>query len=822
MRQKRILSAVVASIVTAAILAPGVAQADNSGTAQAGNSGTAQAGNSGTARAAAGGERADAADPLTIGAVQGKAGRSPLAPPTGNGSSSTKYQVRGVVTQLALSHDAAGTDQHGFFFQSRQGSTDGDAATSDGVFVYMGTFTTLIGGYTPAPGDEIVINARVSEFFNLTELTSAEYVATVATGLTVADAVEIDDARPPANAADAAVFWERHEGMQLRVRAGSGVIAGTKVFSGTDDAEVWAIDRDDPLMKRDDPYTRRVFRDAHPLDDQFGLVDNGNGNRIMIGPMGVKATAKDSHVVLPEARTFDTVTKDAVGGLYYAFNKYGIQVSAVDFTRGVDPSLNHPPQAADRNRQVAIATFNVENLYDFRDDPSDGCDFAGNTGCPGVSPPFDYVPASVEAYESRLAGLADQIVQDLHGPDLILTQEAEDQDMCTVAKNELTCGKSDGKPDTLQELALTIKARGGIAYDTAADRDGADARGIISGFLFRPDRLELARPTSADPILGNAPRVEYRGAPLVSNFDVSNPKTLNAILPPDVDTSTGVDGPNVYTRAPQVALFNVKAAPGSPEAYRLWAVSNHFSSGPDSRVGQRTEQAAYGAAIVTAIKATHPHARVIYGGDLNVFPRPDDPIPAHPGDQLGPLYRAGLHNLWEELVMDVPEAAYSYVFDGQAQTLDNLFADDSLYGDLVEMRSAHINADRQGISDHDPQVARFESRAGIRVGDATVAEGNSGTTRLVFPVTLTRPLSRKLTVCAAAVPGTASPLTDFDPYLGCEIIGPGEVSTSFSVNVRGDRRREGDEKLTLTIAGLEAGLRRLDTTATGTITNDDD
>ena len=41
----------------------------------------------------------------------------------------------------------------------------------------------------------------------------------------------------------------------------------------------------------------------------------------------------------------------------------------------------------------------------------------------------------------------------------------------------------------------------------------------------------------------------------------------------------------------------------------------------------------------------------------------------------------------------MPSAAYSYSFQGQAQTLDNLFVNDALYGDLVQMRAAHINAD---------------------------------------------------------------------------------------------------------------------------------
>jgi uncharacterized protein len=773
------------------------------------------------------GVAAAAPEPLTVGAVQGSGARSPLAPPTGNGSSTTRYSVRGVVAQLAQSRTEAGATQYGFFLQSRVGTVDGDPATSDGVFVYMSTFPTLIGGYAPTVGDEIVIEARVSEYFNLTELTGASLVTRLATGVPAGE-LQIDDATPPADTAAANSFWERHEGMQLRVRAGSGVVSGTKVYSSTADAEAWAIDRDDPLMQRADPYARRVFRDAHPLDDVPGLVDNGNGNGILLGPMGIKATANDSTAVLPPARTFDTVTADAVGGLYYAFGKYGIQPASVAFTPGVDPAANHPPRAADRGREVAIATFNVENLYDFRDDPFDGCDFTGNAGCPGVEPPFDYVPASAAAYSDRLGTLAGQIVRNLRSPDLVLAQEAEDQDICAVVSGALACGdtdNADGRPDTLQELALAVRAAGGPSYDAAFDRTGADARGITAAFLYRTDRLSLVPATADDPILGSSPQVTYRGAALPGNADVSNPKALNAVLPADVDGSTGVDGSNVYTRAPQVALFDVAAAPGSAEHYQLWAISNHFSSGPDTRIGQRTEQAAYGAALVTAIEATHAGARVIYGGDLNVFPRPDDPVPAHPGDQLGPLYNAGLHNLWDDLVADAPAAAYSYVFDGQAQTLDNLFVNPALYRDLIQMRAAHVNADfsfgpARGASDHDPQVARFHSRAALSVGDASVLEGDSGITDLVFPVSLSRSLSQPLTFCATTVPGTAWPGVDFEPYAACRTIPAGQTAASVTVRVRGDRVREPDERLSLVVAGL-AQVRVTDPRATGTIRNDD-
>ncbi|WP_446217072.1 lamin tail domain-containing protein [Micromonospora sp. IBHARD004] len=782
---------------------------------------------------------------LSVGEVQGRTGdaengatdRSPLAPASGNGTSSTLYDVRGVITQKSLTRTSAGADQNGFYLQSRTGTEDGDPLSSDGIFVFTGSFTTLIGGYAPTVGDEVVLRGRVSEFFNQTQLSSASLVRKLDSGLDVDTAVRVDDATPPADAAAADLFWERHEGTRMRVRSGSGVVAPRHIFASSADSEIYVLDREDPIMKRTDPYARRVFRDAHPLDDIPGqLFDNGNNQRVLLGAGGVKATAGDSAALLPEARTFDTLTEDAYGAISYAFSKYSVQPEQLTLTGGADPAANNPPQPANRNTEVAVATYNLENLYDYRDDPFDGCDFTGNTGCTGVTPPFDYVPASEAAYTERLGVEARQIVNALHSPDLVLVQEAEDQDICSVADGKLVCGTTndaDGAPDTIQELALAIAANGGPAYAAAYDRTGADARGITSAFLYRTDRLTLAEATATDPLLGTAPTVDYRSAGLPANTDVQNPKALNAVLPADVDRSTGVDGVNVYTRAPQLGKFTVAAAPGSTEHYTLWALSNHFSSGPDSRVGQRREQAAYGAALMKAIEAGDPDARVVYGGDLNVFPRPDDPIATGanptPSDQLGPLYQAGMHNLWDDLVADVPAAAYSYTFSGQAQTLDNLFVNDKLHGDLVQIRSAHINADYptdteglgdRGASDHDPQVARFRSRASLTVADAAVAEGDKGDTALTFTVTVSRPLSEPALICATTYGTTAQAGSDYDPYVGCRTLAAGQTSIAFPVTVRGDRKVEADEQLKLIVAGVP-GLRLADPVAVGTIANDD-
>ena len=652
--------------------------------------------------------------------------RSPLAPPTGNGTSSASYFVRGVITQKTLARTSAGASQYGFFLQDTVARSDNDPTTSDGIFVFMGGFTSLIGGYVPRVGDEVVLRARVSEFFDMTELSSASLAQLVSPLLDVDVVAPAFDASPPDDLDAAGRYWERREGMRGRVPAGALVTGGRDVFSSTADSEIWLVRGDSAVAQRGNPYARRAFRDAHPLDNVPGLVDDGNGYRILLGPLGVKATAADNLVLLPPARVFDSLDAAVVGGVDFSFDKYRINPAQQPMlTPGVDPSLDVPPAAFDRRGAYSVANFNVENLYDYRDDPFDGCDFAGNSGCPGVAPPFDYVPASQAAYDEHLGALASEVANDLHGPDILLVQEAEDQDICSVPAGTLQCGatnNADGKPDTLQELALRIAALGGPAYDAAFDRNGADDRGIVAAFLYRADRVQLLPVTASDPVLGSSPGVSYRGAPLPYNADVSNPKALNADLPDDVDLSSGVDGPNVYTRAPQVGHFRVwRNGIGLGAWVDVYAVSNHFSSGPDTRVGQRTEQASYLAAIVAALRAADPQPRVDAGGDLNVFPRPDDPlVPA--SDQLRALYDLGLENLFDTLVAQVPASAYTYVFEGQAQTLDHQFVTPRLGDELEQARVAHVNADwpagfagdgPRGASDHDPLVARYDLPASV-------------------------------------------------------------------------------------------------------------
>ena len=389
--------------------------------------------------------------------------------------------------------------------------------------------------------------------------------------------------------------------MRLRVPADSLVTDGLDVFPGTADSEMWLVRGDSEIAQRSG-YAQRVFRDAHPLDDLPGLVDNGNGFRILVGALGLKALADDNTLLLPPSRTFAHVTNALVGGLNFSVQ----QVPARDDRDAVARERDRPgaersaDSAGDRHVEYSVGDYNVENLYDYRDDPFDGCDFTGNTGCPGVSPPFDYVPASDAVYQERLGLIAEQIVGDLHAPDVILVQEAEDQDICTVAAGALSCGAVE------QRGRQARHAAGAGAPDRGAERDRL-RRGL------RPRRLRRPRHRRGADVPDRPRRARCRRPPTIrcsgSTPEVSTSRraTRTTRRRPEPEgaeraaaagdlalPSSQRDGVEVYTRDPQVGLFRIwRTAVGVGAWIDVYAISNHFSSTPDARVAQRREQARY-------------------------------------------------------------------------------------------------------------------------------------------------------------------------------------------------------------------------------------
>ena len=635
-----------------------------------------------------------------------------------------EVMVEGVVHARLLINLGEGRRGYGFYLQNTLDAADVDPDTSDAIFVWTGggqRIATETDGFEPMEGDELVLKGTVREVKGLTQLVGAELVRVIRRETRPEELLATFEADPPDTPATADRYWERREGMRCTLPAGALLTSGRKIFDRTADAEVWAIHPARPVARRDDPYHSRVFRDAHPLDDiPERLVDNQNGYRIRLGSLGLKRAGDDPDAMLPPLRVFDRITRDETGVVHQTYDRYSVELGeAPRVERWIHPYANRRTTRPPAATHFTVGTFNVENLYDLRDDPYDDFDAHDDPGGPEVRKPFNYVPRDLATYRARLHVLAVQIVRAMQAPDIVMIQEAEDQDIAAVEGVGLRVpGRDnvDGRPDTLQELALAIRFAGGPAYEVAADRDGADVRGITCAFLFNPRRVRLVRPEAAHPVLGRMRSWPYRGMPLPGNAEIQNPKAINAVLPSDVDTSTGLSGTNVFSRALQVALFEVFPGPGREDAYHpVYVLNNHFSSRPDQRVGQRREQAALNAAVAGAILDEHPAAYLVMGGDLNVYPRPDDPFP-DPSDQLAPLYEAGLWNLYTYLLEQDAGSAYTYVYQGQAQTLDQLFLSPALRRHLAAAWVPHVNSDwpagvltdgRFGASDHEPVVAAF-------------------------------------------------------------------------------------------------------------------
>jgi chitinase len=109
----------------------------------------------------------------------------------------------------------------------------------------------------------------------------------------------------------------------------------------------------------------------------------------------------------------------------------------------------------------------------------------------------------------------------------------------------------------------------------------------------------------------------------------------------------------------------------------------------------------------------------------------------------------------------------------------------------------------------------------VSIADASVVEGDVGTTTLSLPVSLSGPSGREVDVDYSTSGGTATAGNDYTEASGTLVFAAGETSKQIDVIVNGDAQDEGDETLTVTLsAPFNADLGT--SVATGTITNGDD
>ena len=108
------------------------------------------------------------------------------------------------------------------------------------------------------------------------------------------------------------------------------------------------------------------------------------------------------------------------------------------------------------------------------------------------------------------------------------------------------------------------------------------------------------------------------------------------------------------------------------------------------------------------------------------------------------------------------------------------------------------------------------------IANATIAEGNSGTTLLNFTITLNPTANAPASVSYATANSTASAGTDYTAANGTLDFTAGQSTRTLAISINGDTDDEPDETFTLTLSNSTGGaVLGTKKSATGTIENDD-
>lgn len=109
----------------------------------------------------------------------------------------------------------------------------------------------------------------------------------------------------------------------------------------------------------------------------------------------------------------------------------------------------------------------------------------------------------------------------------------------------------------------------------------------------------------------------------------------------------------------------------------------------------------------------------------------------------------------------------------------------------------------------------------VSINDVNISEGNSGTTNLVFTVTLSATSAATVSVDYATADGTAQTSdNDYQSASGTVTFNPGEQTKTITVVIKGDQKTENDETVFVNLNNL-VNAAVADAQGMGTILNDD-
>lgn len=548
---------------------------------------------------------------------------------------------------------------NGFFLQTPEALADDDPGTSEGVFV----FTSSQPPASAAVGNAVQVSGTVSEFKGdpnsppLTEIAGTLRVAVLSTGNPLPAPVTI-------TAADSAPdrprdTLERLEGMRIHVDSLTTVSptlgnVNEPNATGTSTGVFYGV-----LSGGARPF-REPGIDIHdPLPTGAPCCIprfDSNPERLR-----VDSDAQPGAVQLE--LTSGVVVTGITGVLDYSFRTYTIlpdPAPAPAVTANIGPTPVPAPDAS----ELTVGTFNMERFFDAADDPSTNDEVL-----------------TAAAFGSRVRKASLVIRTMLRLPDVLGVQEVENLDALRAVADAVNHDALAEGEDPRYEAFLF---------------EGNDPGGIDSGVLVKTSKVRVVS-------------VVQEG----KTATFTNPATnLQDLLN---------DRPPVVLRAEAGSLpFTVVV-----NHLRSFLDIEDASAGARVRA-KRAAQAQYLAALIQSLQTARPDEGVLSIGDYNAFQFNDgyaDSLGTIKGNPASPdavvlaspdLVQPDLVNLTDSSAA----APYSYVFDGNAQTLDHILVTQNLYPLLNRLAYARSNADfpetyrgdparPERLSDHDVPVAYF-------------------------------------------------------------------------------------------------------------------
>jgi uncharacterized protein len=617
---------------------------------------------------------------VAIHAIQGSGLISPLLGAT--------VTTEGIVTAQKFNN--------GFFLQTADAEADADANTSQGLFV----FTSTAPPATAAVGNRIRVTGTVAEFtpstnlnqLSITQIASVTSIQVLSSGnplpapiaLTSAD---FNDTSTPGTA-------EKYEGMRVSVAN-----ALTTTGSGGFITESSANASTDGVFYIVLSGVARPFREEGiDILDQFPIPSGKTPPRFDHNPERIMVRSRGQVGATPLALDAETTIDSMIGVMDYFSGAWAVlpdPVGGLVTSGGKTPTAVATPGYAD----VTIGAFNLLRFFDEIND---------SNGAPTLT---------AAALDKRLTKTSLAICDFLKTPDILGVVEVENLRVLGLLADRInsTCASAPAYVPYLVQ--------------------GNDVGGINVGFLV------------SNRSLGTLARVQVLEVTQFGKTDViNNPNSTTSILN---------DRPPLMLRA--------IVHSGSGSTYPVTVYVNHLRSlngvgdaGPGSsgwptenaRVSaKRTQQAVFLANLVQARQAADPNENIVLLGDFNAFefsdgyadvmgivsgaPEPESQVLTYlPSPIVVPLLNGNSLT---------PNKAnrYSYLFDGNLQTLDHVVINEAAVMAAFDMEVDHarINAEfgehnfgiagnALRVSDHDPVRVRI-TPSSFRRADLGVTAGAS-------------------------------------------------------------------------------------------------